>query len=286
MIWGVARSSSPPPERAYRSPVNLQVPANMRNDSAFGQGARLGSAQALNSLLRSPAGPSAPGGGVGHHVDIHIAILSPSNALPANEPSASSLTQAVSNLTNTLAARTQELAQRTAAISDLSNALSQALENRIAAVNPDPSATGSMAENDSNNDNEEQSSGENPMDDSLGDLLPQQVDESRETLMPLAEDQGDASSFWNVSNTSISTGNPSIPEHIPRPPEQQIVEDSLHPGTSVLAENTADDIVASSPTAEPPSAPAQPQPQRSDQPQPSPSHSILHRLRRSFAFRP
>lgn len=90
-----------------------------------------------------------------HHVDIHIAILSPpSRASPSVDTH--NLSRAVASLTaslqaqaQSLAARTQELSERTNAVSEITSAISQAIRN--ATINNNNNGTNNTSNNATTN---------------------------------------------------------------------------------------------------------------------------------------
>lgn len=67
MLHQFIRPPSPPPARAYRAPINTGI----RN--------ALGGRAAVGNLLGDLQGAGLTSNQGGHHVDIHIAILTPPN---------------------------------------------------------------------------------------------------------------------------------------------------------------------------------------------------------------
>jgi hypothetical protein len=172
------RPPSPPPMHAYRAPISAPVP---RPETVIGARGMNPILQAIESSILADAGAAGLGtplttvsganggattggaaatsGAAGtsggrrpteHHVDIHIAILSPPTR-PTAAASVDSLSRTVANLTaslqaqaQSLAARTQELSERTSAVSNITSAISEALRN---ATNNNASSTNSSEGN-------------------------------------------------------------------------------------------------------------------------------------------
>lgn len=249
------RPPSPPPMRAYRSPINAQRTPDSNNSTGI---SRSSMAPASTSLLRSPIPGAAP-----QHVDIHIAIVS-----PPREPDMASIASAMSSLTNSLAARAAAITQLNAALNQSLAGISAAHAEAVArGADRDSAVTDAVA--DATSSAVMDGGHQLVTADDDGDALPQLNDlipapsadtDERQSLMPPHDLGGD--------------GNPVSPYWtLPVPNENQT--------GSILSQGQGPEAAQAELVPPAPQLPATPADAAT-----STSRSILQRLRRSFAFRP
>eukprot|EP01038_Epipyxis_sp_PR26KG_P006238 gene6238-8593_t len=133
------RHPSPPPDRAYRSPISTINSANNRTiqtiNAATLSGARASTANSIVSgiigeLASAQRSEGSGSSSLGHHLDIHIAILSPpQRSQPTSEGVISQLTSSLQAQAQSISTRTQELSERVAAVSGYSSTINELLRS-------------------------------------------------------------------------------------------------------------------------------------------------------------
>jgi hypothetical protein len=201
------RPPSPSPLQTFRAPITSVVPrmepldvlrsgllrnafssanngnsedsdgSNAQRPSSFSESTRSSSnISTAGSTVVPPSGAAArrttsssspSGNGLEHHVDIHIAILSPQNGTLSSGRPVDSLSRTVASLTASLqaqaqqlAARTQELSERTSAVSEITSAITEAIrasvrDQNTSASNPSSTSQAEQSEGNQSSDEEE-----------------------------------------------------------------------------------------------------------------------------------
>eukprot|EP01036_Dinobryon_divergens_P034125 gene34125-44093_t len=247
------RPPSPPPERAYRAPITNHPRGPLTAGAIRGVAANSGSLltdilnaagmgssnTGLSTTALLPLSSQSTQGVDGHHLDIHIAILSPpssrasmvtsgtsdfasANSGGPGSTSGSVLSQAVNNLTaslqaqaQSLALRTQQLSDRTAAVTGYSQAISEILRTA--------NSSGALVPSSNTVENSESSAESDNLDSSISsiqarsrsvDLTAQSIRDARiriqelnRTLSALSSSASQFSSALASSNHTLDTAN-------------------------------------------------------------------------------
>lgn len=136
------RPPSPPPLRSHRSPI-LSAPINpaVAGLPAGLRALRMGNGSAFGLNPANLTGGRTPGSNNGqeHHVDIHIAIVTPQGTLVNpnnltgvrnnNNSGLANISSSLQEQSAQLAARARELSARTTLVTEITNALTQNLQN-------------------------------------------------------------------------------------------------------------------------------------------------------------